>query len=209
MAELDKSWSPEEAAPKAEVLRRLTLPEMADIYRRYMTEAFPQEELKPMKRIEEMYEAGIYQGYGLFDKEEQTLLAYGYFVENPKTGDRLLDYLAVPEKLRGKGYGSRFLSRLPQMTQGAHVLLFEIEHPEKCGNPAERALRENRQHFYLKNGIAKTEVDACVFGVEYRILQYRQGEPLSKAEVHEALHRVYQAMFPERWFSKYVRIYDI
>ncbi len=190
-----------------ELLRELTLPEMAEIYQNYMIEAFPEDELKPMKRIEEMYHAGIYRGYGLFD-DAHTLLAYGYFVEDPSSRVQLLDYLAVPADKRGQGHGSRFLSHLPEMTNGAHVLLFEIEHPEKTDDPGIKAEREARKRFYLGNGIAATDVEACVFGVEYQILQYRSGTPLSRAEVYTALDQVYHAMFPERWFGTYVTIHQ-
>lgn len=171
---------------------------MSEIYDISMKEAFPPAELKPFSRITDMSEKGMYDGYGLFDGD---LKAYGYFVTCPKTQDMLLDYLAVPKEYRGSGYGSRFLSYLPQIVGGHHTLLFEIEHPDKTKNEEERKKRLRRRHFYLKNGVLATRAETRVFGVDYQILQYTPGGELSHEEVLSALEALYRTMFPDKWMG--------
>ncbi len=190
-------------------LRELTLSEMGEIYDRFMKEAFPPDEIKPMKRIREMYEANIYRGYGLFETDSANsgnlisdqLRCFGFYVTNPNTGEMLIDYLAVPASIRNMGYGSLFLQNLPQMTGTAPILLFEIENPEMAEDQETRIQRETRKHFYLSNGIVETPVSSRVFGVEYQILQYTSGTPYSEEEVRKALDRVYRTMFPEKWMG--------
>lgn len=188
-----------------QVFRKLNIDEMSDIYDRYMTEAFPPAELKPMSRIRDMSEAGIYDGYGLFD--DGSLRAYGYFVTCPKTGDMLFDYLAVPKDYRGQGYGTKFLSHLPEIVGDRHTLIFEIEHPDKTGDPKEKEKRLRRKHFYLENGVSATKAETKVFGVDYQILQYTPGDDLTYQEVLKAVDHLYRTMFPEKWMGTKAIIY--
>lgn len=171
---------------------------MSEIYDEFMTEAFPPAELKPFSRIRDMSERGLYDGYGLFD---HGLKAYGYFVTCPETKDMLIDYLAVPKQYRGQGYGSRFLSYLPQIVGGHHTLLFEIEHPDKTKDEKEQKKRLRRRHFYLENGVRATHVSTRVFGVDYQILQYTPGKELSYEEVLCGVEALYRTMFPEKWMG--------
>jgi GNAT superfamily N-acetyltransferase len=185
--------------------RKLNIDEMSVIYDRYMTEAFPPAELKPMSRIRDMSEAGIYDGYGLFG--DGSLRAYGYFVTCPKSGDMLLDYLAVPKNYRGQGYGTKFLFHLPEIVGDRHTLIFEIEHPDKTDDPKEKEKRLRRKHFYLENGVSATEAETKVFGVDYQILQYMPGNDLTYPEVLKAVDNLYRTMFPEKWMGTKAIIY--
>lgn len=194
-------------------IRKLTMDQMESIYQTDMQEAFPPAELKPWKRICQMAERGVYTGYGLYEEDPlkaqklgRNLRAYGFFVRCPGTGDLLLDYLSVPKSYRGEGYGSQFLSYLPDLIGDSRCLLFEIEDPDCTDDPDVRKTRLKRQHFYLKNGIRATNARSQVFGVDYRILQYTPDQPLSEAEVMTALTEVYHTMFPEEWFGKQVFI---
>lgn len=79
----------------------------------------------------------------------------------------LLDYLAVTEKMRGRGTGSFFLRRMQEHYAGKGIFV-EIESEyESVPNRAERI---RRKCFYTKNGMQPARVLASVFGVHMELL---------------------------------------
>jgi GNAT superfamily N-acetyltransferase len=63
---------------------------------------------------------------------------------------RLPFFLAVEEKERGKGYGSKILSFLKERYKGKSIFLAMEEMDERAKNYEERV---KRQRFYQKNGL--------------------------------------------------------
>ncbi len=81
----------------------------------------------------------------------------------------LLDYLAVSEKLRGTGVGTKMLRCLQQIYQGKRFFL-EIENVYE--ESPERKMRLRRKHFYLKNDMKEMKIMVNAFGAELEILTY-------------------------------------
>lgn len=188
------------------MLKKLDKKEMEKIYGEQMQRDFPEAELKPWKRIEEMLDEGIYFAYGLF--EEGRLMAYSFFVQ--ADAERvLLDYYAVSRQARGKGVGSRCMSLLKEEARrrGHSIIVIEAENPDYAETEEERRKQERRIHFYEKNGALLTGLGSCLFGVEYKIMYLPMGEEKGEEELRETLKRIYHAMFPEKYFGKQVVLY--
>lgn len=81
----------------------------------------------------------------------------------------LLDYLAVSEKLRGTGVGTKMLRCLQQIYQGKRFFL-EIENVYE--ESPEREMRLRRKHFYLKNDMKEMKIMVNAFGAELEILTH-------------------------------------
>lgn len=81
----------------------------------------------------------------------------------------MLDYFAVTEKARGKGYGSACLQWLQEQYEDARFFL-EIESVYVKASNMEQ--RKGRKDFYERNGMSETGVMAKVFGVEFECLGY-------------------------------------
>lgn len=81
----------------------------------------------------------------------------------------LLDYLAVPEKLRGQGFGSEILAMLRMHYVGKGLFL-EIESVLDDTPNLEQRLK--RKQFYLSNGMTDLHTEACVFGVNMELLGF-------------------------------------
>lgn len=99
----------------------------------------------------------------------------------------LVDYFAVSEEKRGCGVGSAAL-RLSRERYAGKTVFLEIE-STKAENVPNRAQREKRKAFYLRNGLSCMPFRAVEFGVEMEILTF------SGEVTFDDLHRLYKSVF--------------
>ena len=76
-------------------------------------------------------------------------------------------YLAVPQDLRDKGYGSAILQKIRELYQGQRIIA-DLELPE--ANIPNETQREKRVSFYEKNGYVFTDIVYRWENEEYRIM---------------------------------------
>jgi GNAT superfamily N-acetyltransferase len=153
------------------------------IYRLYRR-AFPREERKPFGIICRMHRAGrtdvwILRQGGCFAGFASTVNGDGVI---------LLDYLAVPERLRGQGAGSAALATLCRAYPG-QGLFVEIESPFTDAD--NRAERLRRRAFYERSGFLPARTMADVFGVPMELLCH--GCTLDFAAYHHFYRTYYSA----------------
>ena len=181
--------------------------QIRDVYGRFLVRDFPQDEVKPLSMILKARREGKYVCFGAYDREE--LLAYAFFVILPREGKSvyLFDYLAVLPQNRGKGVGSAFLQALmAHPLQDAECVLLEIDHPDFGLTVEEREKRLRRQHFYLKNGLLDTRVQANVYGVEFKILELPIGPGHPRDWVRDMYSKLYAAILPPAVFDARVKV---
>ena len=82
----------------------------------------------------------------------------------------LLDYFAIDDTKRGKGYGSKALKLLQERYAGYRFFL-EIERTDVEADNIEE--RKRRKSFYLQNGMTELKVHAVLFGVKMELLGYQ------------------------------------
>lgn len=188
-------------------LRELNLQQAGQIYEKYLIHDFPAAEVKPMSRIAQMWEDGIYKAVGIY--EDDVLEGYAFFV-CPKTGAYvLMDYFAVLSTIRSRGTGSRFIGLLKNGLERGTGVLIEVENPAFAQDQEELTQQERRISFYTRNGFEMTEITAKLFGVEYRVmaLDTLTGEIGEREALYRgALGEIYQAMFPSKLYEKGVCI---
>ena len=90
-------------------LRIPTLEQLRTVYDRDLRASFPAAELKPLRNIEEMWAAGRYRPWCLFDGDD---IAGEAFLWLGHPGWALLDYLCVASDRRNGGLGSVILEKL-------------------------------------------------------------------------------------------------
>ena len=98
----------------------------------------------------------------------------------------LLDYFAMDDKNRGKGYGSSALKALAQYYEGRRMII-EIETTTQEADNLEERIR--RKRFYHKNGITNLGFMADLFGVRMEILS--NGTPVTFDEYLELYVETY------------------
>ena len=181
---------------------RIPSPEqLRTVYDRDLKEAFPPEELKALRSIEQIWAEGWYRPWCLFDGDSIVGEAF-LWLGHP--GWALLDYLCVSSGSRNSGLGSVLLQKLRE-AEADTVIFGESEAPEGAPDPE---LAERRLGFYARNGLRTAGYDTEMFGVHYKTLYLAAGE-VNEAELMREHRFVYENTFAADKFHKYVRIpYD-
>ena len=121
------------------------------------SEAFAENERKPLENIFSLMKDGRYELWGLFDGA----LMLGYAALWKRTGIPLvlLDYLGVASAQRNNGLGSEILHRLTALN---FPLVTESELPVEGDSAEENQLRLRRIAFYERNGFSPVyEMATC------------------------------------------------
>jgi len=127
--------------------------------------AFPACEKKPFWLIRLKNKQGRADVWYL--EEDGQFIGLGITMSGP--GLVLLDYFAIDEKKRGKGYGSTALKLLQKQYMDCHFFL-EIESVyDECDNLEQR---RQRKQFYLRNGMTEMKMMANLFGTNLEVLGY-------------------------------------
>jgi len=128
--------------------------------------AFPSCERKPLSVIRYKQHKKAADVWVVEDEEEFVGLAIT--MNGPDLV--LLDYFAIDDFKRGKGYGSKAL-KLLQETYEDYRFFLEIERTDVEADNIEE--RKRRKSFYLQNGMMELKVHAVLFGVEMELLGYQ------------------------------------
>ena len=181
-------------------IRDLSPEELARLYRREMTRAFPPQELKPLSAMLHLLRQGRYRALGLWLDGEPA--SYALVWQEPDLPLALLDYLGTLPRLRGGGLGGKLLELLPRQCPQWQGLLAEVEAPEG-EDPA--SLPRRRLAFYARHGFRELGQDCALFGVRYRLLLQGGGQ-LSPAQALACYRAIYTRHFPPRIYQRCIQI---
>ena len=125
--------------------------------------AFPPEEKKPRKLMEDMEKEGKMELLAAVEEVEFIGLVFNML--NGKTA--LLDYFAIAPEHRSQGYGGRIIREMLEKFKDKKYI-FEIEMQDENAQNAED--RKRRKAFYLRNGLKETGVFANVYQTDFELL---------------------------------------
>ncbi len=193
------------------LIKRLELEEARAVYIGHAHRDFPSDELKPFSMIEKLWNNGCYYGYGFYEAGddpafESVLRAYAFMAADTVYNMLLLDYFAVCENDRGKGYGSAALALFKEECESRAGIIFEVEDDECSKSQKERHIRQRRIAFYEKNGVEMTAVRSYAFGVDYKLMVMDLGVGNAKESLDEKLSHIYRIMLPKPVFDREFRI---
>lgn len=191
-------------------LRQLSAKQLTEIYNRYMTADFPQDELKPLDRILYTMETGLSCAYGIYEQDD--LRGYAVLIVPDGLRYGLLDYLAVLKEYRGTGVGHAFFELVGDTLSARYPalggFLIESENIAFAADDRERQIRKKRISFYQQNHCAMTTLGSRLFGVEYSILVYEFDRKEKAAATLEDLDSIYLAMFQKHHYENKVSLWD-
>lgn len=163
---------------------------------------FPANELKPFSMIEKLMSDGCYECCGFYEKDGDRLCAYAFMMADKETNMLLLDYFAVCEEVREKGYGSVALNLLKADYMNWDGMIFEVEDDDTAETAEERLLRQRRIAFYERNGVVMTKQRSRAFNVDFRLMTMELGGKLRGDNVGYFLESIYRKMLPENIFKE-------
>lgn len=182
-------------------LRTPTADELRLVYERDLSEAFPPQELKPLRNIVQMTQRGKYAPLCLYDGAE---IVGECFLWLGRPGWMLLDYLCVTRTRRNTGLGAYMLQALLGLYPDS-VIIGEVEAVEHAPVPE---MASRRIGFYLRNGARLAGVDTELFGVHYKTLYYSR-TPRPDAEIWREHAAIYKTSFPPDEYERYERYIQI
>lgn len=183
-------------------MKSLNASAITTIYHTHMQNDFPPDEIKPLNSMLSLMSQGLYEGFGLFDGTH--LRAYAFLAREKDGEVLLLDYLAVCKGFRGQDYGSQFLCLLKSQCAAFKGIIIEIESLRTAHNEEDLHIRTKRLAFYERNNLAKTNVTANCFGVEFTILYLPISLEWDDAFVYEHLDGIYHTLFPGKIYEEHV-----
>jgi len=167
---------------------------------------FPSDELKPFPMIEKLMNSGCYECCGFYEKESDKLCAYAFMMADTDTNMLLLDYFAVCEEVREKGYGSAALDLLKEDYIKWDGMIFEVEDDDMADTEGERRLRQRRIAFYERNGVVMMEQKSQAFGVDFKLMVMNLGSVTTNDNIGYLLEAIYRKMLPEDLFRNQFRL---
>lgn len=186
--------------------KKLSLEQARAVYIGNAHRDFPGDELKPFSMIEILHGNGCYECYGFYQQENDELCAYAFLMKDADTKMLLLDYFAVCEKLRGKGYGTASLQMLKRDLTDWNGIIFEVEDDEEAASDEEALIRKRRIAFYENNGVVMTDERSYVFGVDYKLMVLSLADKAAGEHMKEKITSVYKKMLPKKVFLEMFKL---
>lgn len=189
--------------------KQLTSENIIEIYTTISPLHFPPEELRPLANLQSLIDRNGYEGLGLYHKDNNELIGYGFFVRIPGSDIALLDYYAILEKYRNQGVGSLFLAQMKTHYKDLRGILLETEDFDTAATEEERDIRKKRDAFYIKNGALRTTTKTTVFGVPFQIFFIPAMETnltlIENEVLRNNIETLYRFMLTEDAYNKNVR----
>ena len=134
-----------------------------NLYSQYM-KLFPKNERKLLSLLKECYVRKILTILEIIDDKQ----IVGFMILNklPKSKYLQLDYFAIFEQYQSKGYGSKALRKLQEISTRYNGIYIEAEKPDE----AEDGVKNKRIKFYERLGCYKLNLSLDLFNVIYTIL---------------------------------------
>lgn len=187
-------------------IKELSKNQRIEVYERHLKNDFHESEVKPTEMIESLIKKGNYKCCGFYEEEE--FLGYAFFANTEKS--LLLDYLVVDSKYRSKGYGSKFLSIIRKEFSSKYLtLLAEVENPRYAADEDDKANRERRISFYLKNNFRISDVETSVLEDQYMIIELKLDKNSEDIEALDSMNKIYETIFGDIFFRKNIKVNKI
>lgn len=147
----------------------------------YMT-AFPVEEQIPYDDIISLMRV-LDIDYMAYYDDDDSLVGMTMVLRMPRYNRGW--YFAVPEQLRGRGYGQDILSALLGKYRNHRPFIIDIESPWQADAP-NLEQRQRRHAFYVRNGLKDTPTSRTFDGITYTIMT-NSDEPFSQLDYDDIL----------------------
>ncbi len=171
------------------MLKKADLKKFKEIYRKYIIKDFPREERSSLnnfkKRIinknEELY---VFSENG--EEKAYTIIA------NLDNNFILISFLAVFEKYRGEGIGTKLLAEIKEKFKDKKGIILEVESPEDATDENDKSIREKRIKFYEKSDYKMLKNTQIYLGnMLFNIMFLNNKDNIDESEISKSLNEFY------------------
>lgn len=149
------------------MIRKANLEESKLIYKKYMVDDFPDDELPGYNRYIKLTKDKIHDIYLLEENNE----IVAYFITTQTEGNILITHLAVVKKFRSKGIGKTLLKEIKTYFSKEKMLIVEVEAESRANNKEELEIINRRKRYYQNSGFIQcNNMKYILYNVEYDIL---------------------------------------
>ena len=188
-------------------LKELDNAELGYIYRDYIINTFPDDEVTVWSMIMDQKKKGIYLTLGIRDQEK--LIGYAFFRQDSGGLGLLLgDYYSILPQYRGRGYTARIYRLLTEYFSDKTAMFVEIEDPFRKEDPAEKQRMLGRMKYFEKAGMRDGFVSVRLCGVDYRLMLFPVGGEISPEKLREYYERIYQDVVDQDELSRILYFYE-
>jgi len=166
---------------------------------------FPEVERKSYKELKNANIKGIAKFIEIMENGESV----GFMILNTLDGNKYigLDYLAIWNDYRSKGYGTRAVKLIKEKYPEYDGLFIEIEKLGDGKDEEENKTRERRAKFYERLGFKKLNFDLFLFDVVYSIYVLPFKDYIEKDEsIRKDMFEIYVAILGEKRVNKNCRV---
>lgn len=171
------------------MLKKADLKKFKEIYRKHIVKDFPRGERSSLnnfkKRIinknEELY---VFSENG--EEKAYTIIA------NLDNNFILISFLAVFEKYRGEGIGTKLLAEIKEKFKAKKGIILEVESPKDATSEKDKIIREKRIKFYEKSNYQMLKNTKIFFGNNsFNIMLLNNKDNIDEKEIAKALNEFY------------------
>ena len=175
------------------MLKKVDLKKFKEIYRKHIVKDFPRGERSSLnnfkKRIinknEELY---IFSENG--EEKAYTIIA------NLNNNFILISFLAVFEKYRGEGIGTKLLEEIKERFKDKKGIILEVESPEDAILEKDKIIRGKRIKFYEKSNYQTLKNTKIILGnISFNIMFLENKDNIDEKEIANALNEFYLKTF--------------
>lgn len=182
-------------------MREIDKTEFENVYK-IMKKDFFSGELKPIEEIINSFDEGRYRCF-VYEREDR-ILGYATLVKGDNPNIALLDYFAIDESVRGKGFGSKFISDL--FDKGFFdIILIEVESVDDSIDNNDFLNRKKRIKFYKNNGAKFVEGTVYLSGHKYGVMAFVKDRYID-IDAEKEIDAIYRLNLSNIIYRKFVKV---
>ena len=171
------------------MLKKADLKKFKEIYRKHIVKDFPRGERSSLNNFKKRV-TNKNEDVFIFSEDGKEK-AYT-IIANIDNNYILISFLAVFEKYRGEGIGTKLLEEIKEKFKYKKGIILEVESPEDTTSEKDRIIREKRIKFYEKSNYQMLKNTKIFFGKSlFNIMFLNNKHDIDEEEISKSLNDFY------------------
>ena len=171
------------------MLKKADLKKFKEIYRKHIVKDFPRGERSSLNNFKKRIASKNEEVFVFF--EEGIEKAY-IIVANLENDYILISFLAVFQKYRGQGIGTKLLVEIKEKFKDKKGIILEVESPDDANSEEDKIIRQRRIKLYEKSNYQMIKSTKIYFGnILFNIMTLSNKDNIDEKEIANVLNEFY------------------